>query len=204
MTEAEIRPRWDGDTRGKGTSSAGRPMVDEVIRLEVAARRLDWVAEDPDAHLLPKLQAACAELPGWSVDSVAAEGATYVVSLGAPPGLTRPQARPAIYRLVAAVAEPVTFVREKTEGSTISSTSSSGTSRATPCSRPTATSSASSCRSAPTPEPPPLGLRVRAARDADRAAPAAAAGRFQASPPPANGAPGHLRFQAPPEPPPRG
>jgi len=108
----EMRPRWEGDTRGHGTADA-KVLVDEVIRLEVAARRLGWVAEDPDSHLLPHLQRACGELAGWSVADVTLDGSMYVVTVEVPDGLEAAPARVGAYALVASVAEPATLVREK-------------------------------------------------------------------------------------------
>jgi hypothetical protein len=50
--------RWDTDDRGTGASDA-RTLVPDAERLLEAMARPGWVAEDPDAHLLPHLRRAC-------------------------------------------------------------------------------------------------------------------------------------------------
>jgi hypothetical protein len=65
--------RWEGDTRGRGVGDAGvnahglRRLLDEMSGSH-------WVAEDPDAHLLPLVRTACDE-PGspWQVTAVSSD-----------------------------------------------------------------------------------------------------------------------------------
>jgi hypothetical protein len=59
---ADSRKRWDTDDRFSGVAdaSAFAPAVEELAAL---ARRPDWVAEDPEIHLVPHLR-------GASVDGV--------------------------------------------------------------------------------------------------------------------------------------
>src|SRR5947209_3029975 len=54
--------RWEGDERGRGIGD-GEWIAPTVARLLDALGLSDWVAEEPDVHLLPHLRRACA-LPG--------------------------------------------------------------------------------------------------------------------------------------------
>jgi len=83
MTTA--RPRWENDALGHGVAD-GMAHVPEVRRLLDAMAAPGWVAEDPDAHLLPGLRRFCNE-PGspWTLRADAfaligavAESSTYV------------------------------------------------------------------------------------------------------------------------------
>src|SRR5262245_47604248 len=47
--------RWDGDERGRGVASADGEVV-ELERLRAAMALPDWVAEEPDLHLLPHVE----------------------------------------------------------------------------------------------------------------------------------------------------
>jgi hypothetical protein len=51
--------RWDTDTTGHGAGSAAQ-QVDAVEALIDAMRLPDWVAEEPEHHLLPHIERACA------------------------------------------------------------------------------------------------------------------------------------------------
>ncbi len=109
--------RWDTDERGAGVGDA-RALLPEARRLLAAMDSEGWVAEDPEAHLLPHLRRACADgrLPLELVSAAAEEGGAYVVDVrwtGAP-GSWR-GARVAGHALLASVAEPSTFVRERHE-----------------------------------------------------------------------------------------
>jgi hypothetical protein len=54
--------RWDGDERGDGVADAAT-FVDGAAELIAAMRRPNWVAEQPEVHLLPHLERACEPLP---------------------------------------------------------------------------------------------------------------------------------------------
>jgi hypothetical protein len=103
--------RWDIDERGQGVSDAGAlaPGVHELVE---ALTIEDWVAEEPDAHLLPHIRRACAEA-GLELLGHELDGAVFVVRIGWP-GQPRPaDARAAVYRVVGAFAESATSVRER-------------------------------------------------------------------------------------------
>ena len=107
--------RWDTDERGAGVGDA-RALLPEARRLLAAMDAEGWVAEDPEAHLLPHLRRACAD------------GRLPLESSPRPPRRAAPtsstcagSARPArgaapgspATPCSASVAEPSTFVRER-------------------------------------------------------------------------------------------
>ena len=55
-----MRRRWDNDQRGHGVASAAA-SVDDLDRLRTAMLEPDWVAEEPDLHLLPHIRRLCDE-----------------------------------------------------------------------------------------------------------------------------------------------
>lgn len=109
--------RWDGDERGHGIASGvvARP---DLERLGAQMGAPDWVAEEPDAHLLPHLRAA-AEREGspWRLGATAFEpDGRYVVELSWTAGrASRGQVRAELFRLVGEIAELSTHVRERRE-----------------------------------------------------------------------------------------
>lgn len=109
-------PRWDIDERGAGIgdASALAPGARELLD---ALTETGWVAEDPDAHLLPHLHRACEALP-LELDQVATdEAGAYLVSLrwtGAC-GDAR-AAREAAFGLIGSIAESATYVRQRRSG----------------------------------------------------------------------------------------
>src|SRR5262245_8053842 len=110
-----LERRWDGDTRGYGVGSAAA-LADDVQRLVAEMSAPDWVAEQPEAHLLPHLRAAT-ERPGSPLRLVrattAADGA-YDVDLAWSGAADAPsERREAIFALIGAVSEPSTHVRAR-------------------------------------------------------------------------------------------
>ena len=111
--------RWDVDSRGRGI--AGAPdLAPEARRLADALDLPDWIAEEPEAHLVPHIERVCAapqspvELAGWSVD---AHGILVVRLLPRMP-LDRRARRSAAYGVIAAVGESRTLVHELSDGDT--------------------------------------------------------------------------------------
>jgi hypothetical protein len=109
--------RWDDDSRGRGI--AGAPdLAPEARQLADALDLADWIAEEPEAHLVPHIERACAapessvELAGWSVD---AHG-TLVVRLLPRAPLDRRARRSAAYAVIAAVGESRALIRELPDG----------------------------------------------------------------------------------------
>lgn len=106
--------RWDNDTRTHGTAD-GSWIVPGVRRLLDALTEQDWVAENPDQHLLPHLNEACESAGSpWTLTSVALRDGVYVVVLewnhsGPSLRLLRADA----YALIGVVAEGATFIHER-------------------------------------------------------------------------------------------
>ena len=107
------RRRWDDDARGIGTGDA-RAWRRLVETLATVVDEEGWVAEEPELHLLPHLEAATAAGPlaihGTRTDA----DATFVVDLdwvghGEP---SRLAIRSALYALIATVAETITVLHE--------------------------------------------------------------------------------------------
>ena len=109
--------RWDGDQTGHGIAD-GEPFTPAVRRLLDAMVMPDWVAEDPDAHLLPHLRSWCEEPDSpWSLLSAELDGAMYVVTLdwlrqGAGIGRLRAD----VFALIGSVAELSTHVHQRVAG----------------------------------------------------------------------------------------
>jgi hypothetical protein len=111
---ADSRKRWDTDDRFSGVADASTfaPAVEELAAL---ARRPDWVAEDPEIHLVPHLRGASVD--GVRItqirtgqDGVLAVDAEFVA------GASRGDLRRRAWVLLGSVAEPAASVRERGEG----------------------------------------------------------------------------------------
>jgi hypothetical protein len=105
--------RWDGDTRGRGVGDAAS-SADGAEELVEAMRTREWVAEEPELHLLPHLRAACERLPLELEDARTAADGSYEVDLawrGAEPGLG--EVRRAVFELIGGIAETATYVRQR-------------------------------------------------------------------------------------------
>ena len=109
--------RWDGDERGEGVADA-TAFLPGATELLDAMRLGRWVAEEPEAHLLPHLLQACDSLPFELVDSRSAPDGSFDVelrwtgeagSIGA--------VREAIFELLGSFAESATYVRQRREAS---------------------------------------------------------------------------------------
>jgi hypothetical protein len=106
-----LRPRWDTDTRYEGIADASA-MAGDIERLLGAMRRPGWVTEDPDAHLLPHLERACAQgaSPWTLLDQRLEADGVYVVEVRhADPD--RGEIERDAVRLLSVVAEHVFSVR---------------------------------------------------------------------------------------------
>ncbi len=113
--------RWDTDERGHGVADA-RSLAPRIEALAEHARRTDWVAEDPEAHLWPPIERAMARAGSpWASArrSVDAQGRLVVeldhVGEGGEGGeggeSPRARLRADALALVGEVAEASTFVR---------------------------------------------------------------------------------------------
>jgi hypothetical protein len=111
-----MRARWDGDTRGHGVGDAGQ-LVSGVNELSAAFTQTAWVAEQPENHLLPHVEAWCHQDQRLSITGTSVDGRkAYVVDpewRGASAGVG--QARAAIFALIGSFAETATYVRQRRE-----------------------------------------------------------------------------------------
>jgi hypothetical protein len=112
-----MRRRWDGDERGHGVAS-GESHVPHARRLIQALERPDWVAEDPQLHLLPHLERAALGL-GFGLGGAAMDGATYELRLTWLGEKGRRPLRRAAHALIGAVAEESTHVAEWVDGDAV-------------------------------------------------------------------------------------
>ena len=73
--------RWDTDERGTGAGH-GQDAAPAVQRLLDAMQQDGWVAEEPEAHLLPHIAAAVDRAPTvWRLESTTDEVNRYVIDL---------------------------------------------------------------------------------------------------------------------------
>ena len=105
--------RWDGDERGDGVADASQ-FADGATELLAAMRRQNWVAEQPEMHLLPHLERACTSLPLEILSARTSDDGSYDVELG----WTGDEAgvgviRAAIFALLGGIAEPASYIRQR-------------------------------------------------------------------------------------------
>ena len=112
-----MRRRWDGDERGHGVAS-GESHVPHARRLVRALEQSDWVAEDPELHLLPHLERAALGL-GFGLGGASLDGATYELRLTWLGGQGRRPLRRAAHALIGSVAEESTHVAEWVDGDAV-------------------------------------------------------------------------------------
>src|SRR3954451_6387247 len=113
--------RWDGDDHGRGIADAAAfaPGAEALVAAMLTAA---WVAEDPDAHLLPHIRRACESLPLRLVEAVASDDGSFDLELRWTGGTHRlGEVRAAIFALVGSFAEASTHVRQLDgDGDTVS------------------------------------------------------------------------------------
>ncbi|MBV9943860.1 MAG: hypothetical protein JO262_17160 [Solirubrobacterales bacterium] len=106
--------RWDGDDRGRGIGDAAR-LVPGARELVGAFSETAWVAEQPEIHLLPHVEAWCGRNQRLAVrDAHTDAGHAYVLDLewrGAPASVG--EARAAVFSLIGSFAESATYVRQR-------------------------------------------------------------------------------------------
>ena len=106
--------RWEGDERGLGVGD-GRSLLGGASELLDALSAEGWVAEQPERHLLPHLEQACADGAPLSLTGTGTnDDGTFCVDLrwrGAPGDVRA--ARAAVYALVGSIAETASYIRQR-------------------------------------------------------------------------------------------
>ena len=105
--------RWDGDDRGQGIGDATE-LISGASELVAAFREPSWVAEQPELHLLPHIEAWCREDRRLELIAAHADGTAYVLELNwhGPPGSVG-AARATVFSLIGSFAESATYVRQR-------------------------------------------------------------------------------------------
>jgi len=123
-----IRKRWDSDDRGRGVAS-GDAFAEPVAEFGELMAQPGWIAEEPEAHLLPHLVAACAE-PDSTLELTSTETVDdiFVVELTAKESArSTGELRRAAVGLLAAFAEEATFIRQRQDGDVLEFDVATGT-----------------------------------------------------------------------------
>jgi hypothetical protein len=106
--------RWDGDERGHGVGDAAR-FVAGAGELVAAFSQSAWVAEQPEIHLRPHIEAWCQRDQRFAlIDDHTDEAGAYILDLewrGAIGSVGK--ARAAVFSLIGSVAESTTYVRQR-------------------------------------------------------------------------------------------
>jgi hypothetical protein len=105
------RPRWDTDERGHGIADAAAltPWIDELRTLVTTP---DWVTEEPELHLLPHFERAVAAERDVALSATRVTNGVLEIDLDLLPRASPGRVRELAYRLVSAVGEAVTLVRQ--------------------------------------------------------------------------------------------
>ena len=106
-----MRQRWDTDERGRGIASA-EAYLDHADALRGHMAEPDWVAEDPDHHLLPHVRRFCEASDVLTLDAWSIEDGVLVLDLTASGVDNWRERREAVHALIGTFAEPATLVRE--------------------------------------------------------------------------------------------
>ena len=105
--------RWDGDARGTGIAD-GRAFVRGLDALAQTMQRPGWVAEDPDAHLLPHIERAAAEHGRFRLVAEQLVDGVYRVTLEwTPNDATKAALREDVFALIGSFAEFSTHIRQR-------------------------------------------------------------------------------------------
>lgn len=111
--------RWDTDERGEGVADA-RAALPAIAELADLAARERWVAEDPEAHLLPGLRDRIA-ITGLRLDEVTVDvGGVLRLRLTTATRLSRREIRQSVWSILGGAVEMTTHVLETNDGDTVS------------------------------------------------------------------------------------
>jgi hypothetical protein len=109
--------RWDGDERGRGIGDATR-LVAGAGELVAAFSHAAWVAEQPEIHLRPHVEAWCRRDRRLTlIDDHTDDTGAYTLDLewGGATGSVG-EARAAVFSLIGSFAESATYVRQRRVG----------------------------------------------------------------------------------------
>jgi hypothetical protein len=106
--------RWDHDERGHGVADA-RQLVAGARELVAAFGARDWVAEDPELHLKPHVDAWCTADGRLALTRAYSDDhGAFVLDLEWLAGPAGPgEVRAAVYALIGQFAESATYVRQR-------------------------------------------------------------------------------------------
>src|SRR5947209_553727 len=106
--------RWDDDERGRGISDAAQ-LLPGARELVAAFSQSDWVAEQPEIHLRPHVEAWCQRDERLAlIEAHLDDAGAYVLGLewsGAIRSVG--EARTAVFSLIGSFAESATYVRQR-------------------------------------------------------------------------------------------
>ena len=107
--------RWDDDERCRGIADA-RWLAPGARELLDAMEQADWVAEQPEAHLLPHIERRCGE-PGsaFAIETAAVADGVLEVTLRWSGGTQR-ELTEAVWALIGTFAETASYVRGPADG----------------------------------------------------------------------------------------
>jgi hypothetical protein len=109
-----VPKRWDDDERGHGVADAAQ-LVAGATELVAAFSESAWVAEEPELHLRPHVEAWCQRDERLELtDAHASDTTAYILDLkwrGAPASVG--EARAAVFSLIGSFAESATYVRQR-------------------------------------------------------------------------------------------
>ena len=111
-----MNARWDTDERGRGIASAAA-FAPALERLLEAARKPDWVAEEPEHHLLPHVRRLCDER-GWTVSAKNDDG-VLALDIRLPTGTNRRELGVAGHALVGTFSEESTHIEQRQSDSAV-------------------------------------------------------------------------------------
>jgi hypothetical protein len=105
--------RWEGDDRGRGIGDAAQ-LLSGASELVAAFRQPAWVAEHPEIHLRPHVEAWCQRDQRLALtDAYTDDTNAYILDVewrGAFASVG--EARAAVFSVIGSFAESVTYVRQ--------------------------------------------------------------------------------------------
>jgi hypothetical protein len=105
--------RWEDDSRGEGVGD-GANFLPPLEQLKEAMTRANWIAEDPEAHLLPHLKRWCdKETSTLAIDGTSSTDGVFEISLVPRVPLSEGECRRDVFALLGTIAEGATYVHQQ-------------------------------------------------------------------------------------------